>query len=97
MAGTQYWGTGYPEATQATSFTTAVGAIASAVGTQIRKVRIIVTSSAYVSIGTTSASSSDFYIAANVPEYFTIRPNTKVSAISSVTATTGFLFVTAVS
>ena len=97
MAGTQYWGTGLQGATQAVSFTTTAGTIASTWPDGITKVRIIVTGSAYVRMDGTTASSGDMYMAANVPEYFTIRPSGKVSAISSITATTGVLFVTAVS
>lgn len=97
MAGTQYWGTGRQGPTQASSFTTTAGTIASTWNDGTLKVRVIVTASAYVRTDGTAASSSDMYMAANVPEYFTINPSGKVSAISSVTGTTGFVFATVVS
>lgn len=94
MAGTQYWGTGRLGRVQSTSFTTTAGTVSTGVGTSTFKVRMIVTSSAYVRTDSTTASSLDTYMAANVPEYFTVTPGQSPSAISSVTATTGILFVT---
>lgn len=99
MAGTQYWGTGRIGNVQATSFTTTAGTVANGVTAGVYKVRIIVTQSAYFRPdgATTAASSADSYMAANVPEYFTVSPGYKPSAISSVTGTTGVMFVTEVS
>ena len=94
----QYWGTGRLGATQATSFSTTLSATSTAgLGSQTRRVRVIVTSAAYISFGSTTVSSGDAYFAANVPEYITVTPGQRISAQSSVTASSGFLFVTEVS
>ena len=92
----QYWGTGRLSSTLATSFSTTLGAT-TAIGSQTRKVRIIVTTAAFISVGSTVVSSGDAYFAANIPEYVTTTPGQKISAQSSVTASSGFLFVTEVS
>jgi hypothetical protein len=92
----QYWGTGRLGATLATSFSTTLLAT-TAVGSQTRRVRVIATSACYVSFGTTTVSSGDAYFPANVPEYITVTPGQKISAQSSVTASSGYLFVTEVS
>jgi len=92
----QYWGTGYLGTHQSASYTGTAGTITNAVGTGTNRVRVVVTSAAYVKIGSSpTATSSDVYMAADAPEYFTIRPGEKVSAIQVSAA--GTLHVTEVS
>ena len=67
---------------QKIAFTGTAGTIANGFGAQTKTVRVIVTSAAYVKIGNSpTATSSDMYMAANVPEYFTVSPGQKASAI----------------
>lgn len=67
---------------QSAAFTATAGTIANGVGTSTRYVRVIVTSAAYVKIATTpTATTSDVYMAANVPEIFRIGAGEKVSAV----------------
>jgi hypothetical protein len=45
-------------------------------------VRIVVTSSAYIKVGTNPvATTSDTYVSADQPEYFRLDPGEKVSAV----------------
>jgi len=95
MSGTQYWGTGLLGATLATSFTTAAGTAVSGFSKGTQKARVIVTNSAYLNFGSTSGTTGGAYFPANVPEYVTVRSTGFfIGVISSVTATTGFIFVT---
>jgi hypothetical protein len=67
---------------QKVAFTGTAGTITNGFGTQTKTVRVIVTSAAFVKIGNSpTATSSDMYMAANVPEYFTVSPGQKASAI----------------
>ncbi len=82
MAGTQYWGTGRLETHQSVAYTGTAGTISNVVGTGCFKVRVVVTSAAYVKIGNSpTATTSDVYMPADSPEYFTITPGQKVSAM----------------
>lgn len=96
MAGTQYWGTGRLETHQSVAYTGTAGTISNAVGNGCFKVRVVVTSAAFVKIGNSpTATSSDVYMVADSPEYFTITPGMKVSAIQSSAG--GTLHVTEIS
>lgn len=96
MAGTQYWGAGRLETHQSVAYTGTAGTITNAVAAGIFKVRVVVTTAAFVKIGNSpTATSSDVYLAADSPEYFTITPGMKVSAIQS--ASGGTLHVTEIS
>lgn len=67
---------------QSVAYTGTAGTISNAVGAQTRIVRVVVTTAAYVTIGgSPTATSSDVYMPANVPDYFKINPGEKVSAI----------------
>lgn len=78
----QYWGTGRLSTHQSVAFTGTAGTISNAVGAQTYKVRVIVTSAAYIKIdGSPTATSSDVYLPADSAEYFSINPGQKVSAI----------------
>ncbi len=77
-----YWGTGRLSTHQSVAYTGTAGTIANAVGTQSYKVRVLTTTAAYLKIGDSpTASTADPYMAADSPEYFTITPGQKVSAV----------------
>lgn len=93
MSGTQYWGTGRLSTHQSKAYTGTAGTIDNVVGSQTRKVRVVVTSAAYVKVGDSpTATTSDVYMPADAPEYFTCTPGQKVSAIQVSAA--GTLHVT---
>jgi hypothetical protein len=67
---------------QSKAYTGTAGTIDNAVGSQTRHVRVVVTTAAFVAFGTApTATAGDVYLAANVPETFTINPGEKVSAV----------------
>lgn len=78
----QYFGTGLLGTHQSVAYTGTAGTITNAISDGVQKVRVIVTSAAYVKIGNApTATSSDVYMPADAPEYFTIKAGQKVSAI----------------
>lgn len=78
----QYIGTGRLGTHQSKAYTGTAGTIDNAVAAGTYKVRVVVTSAAYIKIeGSPTATTADVYMAADVPEYFSIRPGEKVSAI----------------
>lgn len=78
----QYIGTGRLGTHQKVAYTGTAGTISNAVASQTYKVRVVVTTAAYIKIDNSpTATSSDVYMAADSPEYFTITPGMKVSAI----------------
>lgn len=85
-----------PGATQSVAYTGTAGTISNAVGAQTYQVRVWCTSQAYIAFGASpTATTSDIPIPANTPEYFTITPGQKVSAVRD--STSGTLFVTEMS
>jgi hypothetical protein len=73
-----------------------VGAQTYGVGAQTYQVRIVCTTGAFVLIGDSpTATTSDMPTFADLPEYFTITPGQKVSAIQSSSG--GTLYVTELS
>lgn len=89
----QYVGTGRLDTHQSIAYTGTAGTIANVVGTQTYKLRVLVTSDAYVKVGNTpTATTSDVYMPALSAEYFTCSPGQKVSAIQ--VAASGTLHVT---
>ena len=89
----QYVGTGLLSTHQSVAYTGTAGTIATAITGGVTKVRVIVTTAAYIKIGDSpTATTSDVYMAADAPEYFTIRPGMKVSAVQVTSA--GTLHVT---
>jgi hypothetical protein len=71
-----------PSTHQSVAYTATAGTISNAVGAQTRYVRIVVTTAAYYAIGgAPTATTSDVYIPANVPEIIQISPGEKVSAV----------------
>lgn len=88
-----YWGVGRLGTHRSTAYTGTAGVIATAVGTQIYKVRVVVTSAAFITIDNSpTATAASVYMPADSPEYFTITPGQSVSAIQS--ASNGTLHVT---
>ncbi len=92
----QYIGTGYLGTHQVKAFTT-TATIDNAVGAGTQKVRVVVTAAAYIKIGKApiTATTSDPYMPADSPEYFTIRPGESVAAVQ--VSSGGNLHVTEVS
>jgi len=89
----QYFGTGRLGTHQSVAFTGTAGTITNAIGTGVHKVRVVITSAGYIKIGVSpTATTSDVYMPADTPEYFTISPGEKVSAIQ--VGTGGTLHVT---
>jgi len=78
----QFWGVGRLSTHQSVAYTGTAGTITSAVATGIQKVRVVCTSAAYIVIGNSpTATSAGVYVPADTPEYFSITPGQKVSAI----------------
>lgn len=78
----QYVGTGRLGAHQSVAYTGTAGTIANAITDQVTKIRVVVTSAAYVKVDKSpTATTSDVYMAADSPEYFTVSAGMKVSAI----------------
>jgi hypothetical protein len=78
---------------QSASYTGTAGTIANPVGGQTRKVRVVVTSAAFVKIGSNpTATTADVYMPANLPEYFIVSSGQSVSAIQ--VSSNGVLHVT---
>ena len=77
-----YWGTGRLGTHQSVAYTGTAGTIANAFGTGTQKIRVVLTTAGYIKISSSpTATSSDVYMAADSPEYFTVNPGEKVSAI----------------
>ena len=78
----QYWGTGRLGTHQSVAYTGTAGTITTAFSAGLKKARVVVTSAAYIKIGVSpTATTSDVYIAADAPEYFSVMPGEKVSAV----------------
>jgi hypothetical protein len=77
--GTARWGT-----KRSTTYTGTAGTISQAVSAGVYKIRLLVTTDAYVFVsdgGTAATSSNGAYVPALVPEYVTVTPGQQVSAI----------------
>ena len=91
----QYIGTARLGTHQSVAYTGTAGTIATAITSGHNKVRVYVTTDAYIKIGSSpTATTSDVPLAAKSAEYFTINPGEKVSAIQD--ASGGTLHVTEV-
>jgi hypothetical protein len=92
----QYIGTARLGTHQVKAYTTSAE-IDTAISSGINKVRVVVTSAAYIKVGKTpvTATTSDVYMPADSPEYFTINPGEKVAAVQ--VSSGGNLHVTEVS
>jgi hypothetical protein len=77
-----YWGVGRLGTHQSAAYTGTHGVITNAISAGVQKVRVVVTTAAYIKIASSpTATSSDVYMPADTPEYFTIKEGEKVSAI----------------
>ncbi len=89
----QYWGTGRLGTHQNVTYTGTAGVITNAMSAGVHKCRVVCTTAAFIKIGVSpTALTSDVYMPADSPEYFTINEGEKVSAIQS--ASNGTLHVT---
>jgi hypothetical protein len=88
-----YWGVCRLGTHQSVAYTGTAGTIATAIAAGVQKVRVVVTTAAYIKIDSSpTATTSDVYIAADVSEYFTVAEGQKVSAIQ--VSSNGTLHVT---
>jgi hypothetical protein len=77
-----YVGTGRLGTHQSAAYTGTAGTITNAISSGVKRARVAVTSAAFVKVGVApTATTSDVYMAADAPEYVTINPGEKVSAI----------------
>ncbi len=77
-----YWGTGRLGTHQSVAYTGTAGTISSAASSGVLRVRVVTTTAAYIVIGVDpTATTSDVYMPADSPEYFTIAAGEKVSAV----------------
>lgn len=74
-----------PGTHQSVAYTGTAGTISNATGSQTDVIRVVLTSAGYIAItqAGTAATTSDIYMAANVPEYFIVPRAVKVSAIQA--------------
>ena len=92
----QYIGVGLPGTTQNVAYTGTAGTIANGIGLGVYKVRLMVTTDAFVKIDSSpTATTADMYMPAFSVEYFSCRPGQKVSAIQ--VSSGGTLYVTEIS
>lgn len=79
-----YFGTGRVGTKQTVSYTGTAGTIANAITSGVQKVRVIVTTDAYVlpvDGAAVATAATGIYLPALAPEYLTISAGQKVSAI----------------
>jgi hypothetical protein len=89
----QYIGTARLSTHQSKAYTGTAGTIDNAISAGVYKVRVYVTSAAYIKIGkSVTATSADVPMAADAPEYFSVFPGEVVSAIQ--VSASGTLHVT---
>lgn len=71
-----------PIAEQAVTFSTSTAS--SAFNTQTRLVRILADANCHVEVGSApTATTSNMYLPAGVPEYFTVQPGDKIAAVTA--------------
>lgn len=91
--GIQYTGVARLGTHQSVAYTGTAGTITNVVGSQTYKVRVMVTTDAFILIDDSpTATTSNVYLPALEPEYFAITPGMKVSAVQVASA--GTLHVT---
>ena len=67
---------------QSAAYTGTAGVITNAIGTGCHRVRVVLTTTGFIAFGAApTATTSDHYMVANIPEYFNVRPGEKVSAV----------------
>jgi hypothetical protein len=89
----QYIGTARLGIMQNVAYTGTAGVIANPIGAETYKVRVVVTTDAFVTTdGTTPSSTNGAYVPGLTAEYFTTTPGQKVSAVQ--VSAGGTLYVT---
>jgi hypothetical protein len=92
MAAQQYIGTARIGPSGNASYTGTAGTVGP-IGAQVYKVRVVVTTDAWVTTdGSTPSNTSGAYCVALTPEYFTVTPGQSVKAVQ--VASGGTLYVT---
>lgn len=82
MAGQQYIGTGRLGTAQNIAYTGTAGQIANGVSVGVTKIRVLVTTDAWVTTdGTVPSATSGAYVVGLSPEYFTVSPGQKPQAV----------------
>lgn len=93
MSGQQYIGTGRIGTQQNVAYTGTAGVITNPVGTETYKIRVLVTTDAWVTTdGTTPSATAGAYVPALAPEYFTVTPGQTPKAVQ--VSANGTLYVT---
>jgi hypothetical protein len=88
----QYIGTGRIGTANNVAYTGTAGSVGP-VGSQTYKVRVLVTTDAFVTTdGSTPSGTSGAYVPSGAPEYFTITPGQTIKAVQ--VSTGGTLYVT---
>jgi len=78
---------------QTVAFTATAGTIANPIGSMTNVVRVVASSAAFIRVDNNpTATTSDAYIAAGIPEYIICTPGQKVSAVQ--VSAGGNLYVT---
>lgn len=89
----QYVGTGRLSTAQNVAYTGTAGTVANVFGAQTYKVRVVVTTDAFITTdGSTATAATGAYLPALSAEYFTVSPGQKASAIQ--VSAGGTLYVT---
>lgn len=73
-----------PGITQNVAYTGTAGTISDGISDGVFQVRVNCSTAAYIAFGAApTATTNDIYIAAGTPEYFTVSPGQKVSAVQA--------------
>lgn len=89
----QYVGTGRISTQQSVSYTGTAGVITNPVGTQTYRIRVLVTTDAWVTTdGSTPSATSGAYVPGLSPEYFSVTPGQTPKAVQ--VSAGGTLYVT---
>lgn len=82
-----------PSTNQSKAYTGTAGVIDNATSSQTKVIRVVLTSAGFIAIGASpTATTSDYYMPAGVPEYFLVNGAVKVSAVQASAG--GTLYVT---
>lgn len=85
-----------PGVTQVVAYTGTAGTITNPIANGVQVIRVVLTTAGHIAIGASpTATTSDIYMPAGLPEYFVVPPSCKVSAIQ--VASGGNLHVTEMS
>lgn len=81
-----------PNLTNSAAYTGTAGTVSTGIADGVWVARVLCTTDAFIRFDGSAATSSDMPISGGVPEYFTVNPGTKVSAIQQSAG--GTLYVT---